>query len=73
MAYEVKDLTGSLFKNQKKTDPKHADYGGSGLIEGVAYWVDAWVRESERGKKFMSLRFKQKNAPAAKRDFDDDL
>jgi hypothetical protein len=39
----------------------------------VAYWVDAWIRESESGKKFMSLRFKQKNAPAAKRDFDDDL
>jgi uncharacterized protein (DUF736 family) len=62
MAYEVKPNTGSLFKNERKEAETHADYRGSGLIDGVEYWFDAWINTSKDGQKYMSLKFKPKNA-----------
>lgn len=62
MAYEAKDLSGVLFKNEKKTQDTHPDYTGSALIEGVNYFMDAWIKTSTtNGNKFMSFRFKPKN------------
>lgn len=63
MAYEVRPNTGSLFKNDKKEADTHPDYKGSGLIEGVGeVWLDAWINTSNSGTKYMSLKFKPKNA-----------
>lgn len=63
MAYEQKPNTGSLFKNDKKEADTHPDYKGSGLIEGVGeVWLDAWINTSNNGTKYMSLKFKPKNA-----------
>jgi hypothetical protein len=64
MAYEQKDNTGSLFKNDRKEQDTHADYRGSALIGGVEYWVDAWINTSSSGAKYMSLRYKLKNGVA---------
>lgn len=88
MAYETKPNTGSLFRNEKKTEDTHADYNGSAVIDGVDYWVNAWINEiksgENAGKKYMSLKFKEKEArgqqsggssrqqPAA-HDADDDI
>jgi hypothetical protein len=69
MAYEERDLSGSLFKNDKKTEDRHPDYKGSALIGGVGYWVSAWIKTSQGGKKFMSLAFtakdKEQSRPAS--------
>lgn len=54
---------GVLFKNDRKESDKHADYRGSINVAGVDYWLDAWIREGQKGK-FMSLSVKPKNAPA---------
>jgi uncharacterized protein (DUF736 family) len=63
MAYEVRPNTGSLFKNDKKETDSHPDYKGSGLIEGVGeVWLDAWINTSNNGTKYMSLKFKRKDA-----------
>jgi uncharacterized protein (DUF736 family) len=63
MAYEVRPNTGSLFKNDKKESDTHPDYKGSGLIEGVGeVWLDAWINTSNSGTKYMSLKFKPKDA-----------
>ena len=62
MAYEQRDLTGSLFKNDRKEKDTHADYRGSALIEGAEYWLDAWINEDRNGNKYMSLKFKRKEA-----------
>lgn len=61
MAYEQKDLTGSLFKNDRKEKDMHADYRGSALIDGDEFWLDAWINESNSGVKYMSLKFKLKD------------
>jgi hypothetical protein len=58
--YEQKELTGALFKNQRKTSDTHADYNGTATINGVEYFVDSWIKEAESGSKYMSLRFKAK-------------
>lgn len=65
MAYEQKNLTGSLFKNDRKETDTHPDYKGSALLNGVEHWMDAWINTSKDGVKYMSLKFKPKdgNAP----------
>ncbi len=64
MTYEMKDNTGTLFKNDKKEKDTHADYQGTALVDGVEYWFNAWVKQGKSGK-FFSCSFRQKtNAPA---------
>lgn len=63
MAYETRPNTGSLFKNDKKETDSHPDYKGSALIDGLGEcWLDAWINESSSGVKYMSLKFKAKDA-----------
>lgn len=61
MAYELKDNSGSLFKNDEKESKKHPDYKGQAKIEGIEYWLSAWVKESKSGKKFLSLSIQPKD------------
>ena len=65
MAYEMKENSGSLFKNQKRTAETHAHATGSALIDGVEYWVNAWTKEGKSGK-WQSLQFKPKEKQVAK-------
>ena len=62
MAYERKDMTGSLFKNDRKETDNHPDYKGSALINGVDHWLDAWINTGQDGSKYMSLKMKPKEA-----------
>lgn len=66
MAEYDNELRGVLFKNDRKEQDSHPDYKGSAQIDGVEYWLSAWIKEGQKGK-FMSLSFKAKDAkPAAK-------
>lgn len=62
MAYQQKDNTGSLFKNDRKESDTHPDYKGTALLNGVEHWLDAWINTTNSGDKYMSLKFKPKNA-----------
>jgi uncharacterized protein (DUF736 family) len=85
MAYEQKDNSGSLFKNDRKESDSHPDYKGSALIDGADYWLDSWINTAKDGMKYMSLKLKRKdvqssNAPPTRgeakkpyHDLDDDL
>lgn len=61
MAYEMKENTGSLFKNDRREKDTHANARGSALIGGVEYWIDAWTNETNSGDKYQSLKFKPKD------------
>jgi hypothetical protein len=52
---------GVLFKNLKKEADTHADYQGTINVDGVDYWLNAWIKTSHKtGDKFMSLSVKPK-------------
>lgn len=64
MAYEQKDNSGSLFKNERKTTDNHPDRTGSATIDGVSYWVNGWVKQDKNCNPWLSLAFKRKKAKA---------
>lgn len=85
MAYEQKDNSGSLFKNDRKESDTHPDYKGSALLNGVEHWVDAWINEKRDGSgKYLAFKVRPKEqqaqqqatsrgyAPSAA-DLDDDI
>ena len=59
MAYEVKENTGSLFKNEKKNSEKHPDYTGNCKVNGVMMAVAGWIHKSKSGKNYMALKFSE--------------
>ncbi len=87
MAYEQRDNSGSLFKNDKKEKENHPDYKGSCMVGGVEMWMSSWLKTSGSGTKFMSFSFQPKEqqaqqpaarqavkqAPSAAPEFDDDM
>jgi uncharacterized protein (DUF736 family) len=55
MAYEMKEGSGSLFKNLKKATENHPDFNGSIMLNGKEHWLSAWVKESPKAGKFFSV------------------
>lgn len=64
MAFEKKPNTGSLFRVDDRKSDTHPEFSGTALIDGVEYFMDAWVNEvksgPKAGKKYFSLKFKAK-------------
>jgi len=60
MAYEVRDMSGSVFKNKKKASDKSADMTGSARIFGRDVWINCWVKTDKNGEKWISFSFKEK-------------
>ncbi len=60
MAYEQRELSGSLFKNDKREKDTHPHAKGTALIDGVEFWVSAWTKESAKGERYQSLAFQKK-------------
>jgi hypothetical protein len=52
---------GVLFKNDRKESEKHPDYKGNINVNGVEFWLSAWIKDGAKGK-FMSLSIQPKEA-----------
>jgi hypothetical protein len=60
LAYEQRDNSGSVFKNERKEKETHPDRTGTAMIDGVAYYVSGWIKQGSKGQ-FLSLAFKRKD------------
>lgn len=61
MAFEQKDMTGSLFVNGRKEKDTHADYNGSVKIDGRDAWISGWQKQDKNGNTYLSLSLKWKD------------
>ena len=65
MAYDNTN-TGILSRNSKREKDTHPEYNGTVNVEGVEYWLSAWVKERNDGTgKFFSLALKKKEGKSA--------
>lgn len=64
MAYQPKDGSGALFKNDKGDNANRPDYRGDICINGELYELAAWIKPlpSDSSKRYMSLSAKPKQA-----------
>lgn len=60
MAYEMKEMTGSLFVNQGKKKEKQPDFTGKMKIKGQEYNIAGWQRTGQSGLEFTSLKIEEK-------------
>lgn len=62
MAYEQKDNSGSLFKNDKDGNDKRPDYKGEGMVFGKMVKLAAWAKTSQKGTEYLSIKFEEPQA-----------
>lgn len=66
MAYDNTN-SGILSRNERKEKDTHPDHTGQLNVEGVDYYVSAWIKERKDGSgKFFSLSIKRKDQQQAK-------
>lgn len=83
MAYELRENSGSAFKNRRKENEKHADFTGDAKVGGKVYWVNIWQKTDKNGNPWFSISFREKQEAFAEAkeaikaapqgDFDDSI
>lgn len=62
---------GALFRNDRKEKDTHPDYTGTLNVDGVEYYLSAWLKEGKKGKLFsMSIKPKVERREAAPSNWD---
>jgi hypothetical protein len=52
--------TGILSRNERRDSDKSPEFKGTAQVNGVEYWLNAWVNEKD-GRKFFKLKFNPKD------------
>jgi uncharacterized protein (DUF736 family) len=71
MSFEHKELCGSIFFSDRKTKANSPDYQGRVVVEGKTYRIAGWVKATQSGSRFLSLKLtpdEPKAEPAARQD-----
>lgn len=56
---ETKINQGAIFKNDKKTSDKAPEYKGKINVDGKEYSIALWVRDSQSGMKYFSVKIEE--------------
>jgi hypothetical protein len=64
MAYDNTN-SGMMARNENLKTDKHPEFSGSINVEGVDYWLSAWVNEGKpggkmEGRKYFSIKINRK-------------
>jgi hypothetical protein len=59
--------SGMMARNENRKSDRHPEFSGSINVEGVDYWLSAWVNEGRpggkmEGKKYFSIKINPKEA-----------
>ena len=66
MAYELREGSGSLFKNKHKEKDSQPNARGEAKIGGVVYEISAWTKRDKNGEPWQSLAIKPKEERESK-------
>jgi hypothetical protein len=58
MAYQLKEMSGSLFRGNS-TSERGPSHTGSALINGKMFRISAWVNTKPDGAKYFKLAFRE--------------
>lgn len=58
--YQMKDMSGSAFKNNRRDRDTSPDLTGNALINGKEHWVNMWVKTDRNGNMWVSFNLKEK-------------
>lgn len=78
MTFELRDNSGSAFKNRKKeAGDNKPDFTGEMKVNGELYWLSVWQKKDKNGNVWLSHSLMEKKAEAVKeaaaKDMDDDI
>lgn len=59
-AFEQRELSGTLFRNDYKKSSNQPDYRGTSKVDGIEYEMSAWVKKAKNGNDFFSIAFQVK-------------
>jgi hypothetical protein len=62
MAYEKRDNSGSLFKNNRKRSETDPTLSGSIMVSGQEFWINGWTKTKDDGEKWISLSVRPKES-----------
>lgn len=67
MAYDNTN-SGMLARNKRREKDTHPEYTGTINVDGVEYWMSAWIKEGRdgsklAGEKYFSIAITKKDAP----------
>ena len=65
MAYEIRDMSGSAFINDKKTGDSSPDFRGAVMIGGIEYWHSIWKKKTKTGQTWLSSSLQVKEPKRA--------
>lgn len=69
--YEVRDMSGSAFKNRNRRNDNDAAYTGTVKIKGEEFWVNVWVKKDKNDNPWFSYSFREKKPLGEKPKQDD--
>lgn len=65
MAKEQRNMSGVIFRNNRKEKETHPDRTGSCTIDGRQYWISGWIKHHDQQGDYLSLEFKLKDQQPA--------